>query len=308
MLQCVGLLAAVVLLAEFSILSPPATTRPSDALFAPISDPALPNARRVTARVICGGQPDGPRGFRDLQSMGVKTIISVDGITPDVELAHKYGMRYVHLPFGYNGVPEAQGEAIAKAIEEMPGPIYLHCHHGQHRGPAAAAVACVYNGTLPPQDAQDVLKTFGTGANYKGLWRSARDARPKDPQVLRSLKVEFVERAKVPPLAQAMIAVDHTLDRLKLLQKSSWQSPPDQPDLEAAHEALQLEELLVEIGRSGSVKGRPAQFGRLLSDAQQAATAFHKTLVGTPNSSHTADAAFMQVGNACTRCHAIYRD
>jgi len=65
----------------------------------------LPNAYRLHEKVISGGQPEGAEAFAELRALGVKTIVSVDGAKPDVELARTYGLRYVHLPIGYNGVP-----------------------------------------------------------------------------------------------------------------------------------------------------------------------------------------------------------
>src|SRR4051794_31173946 len=88
-------------------------TQPSST-FPTINDPALPNAHVVNSKVICGGQPAGDAGFEKLAALGVKTIVSVDGIAPNADAAHRHGMRYVHLPFGYDGVPQTRGEEIAK--------------------------------------------------------------------------------------------------------------------------------------------------------------------------------------------------
>jgi len=99
----------------------------------------LPNAVHVHAKVISGGQPDGEAAFQELHRLGVKTVISVDGAAPDLELAKKYGLRYVHLPHGYDGIPEPRVQELAKAVRDLEGPIYIHCHHGKHRSPAAAA-------------------------------------------------------------------------------------------------------------------------------------------------------------------------
>jgi len=52
-----------------------------------------------------GSGPEGDAGFASLKKLGVKTVISVDGAKPDIERARRYGMRYVHLPIGYAGVP-----------------------------------------------------------------------------------------------------------------------------------------------------------------------------------------------------------
>jgi protein tyrosine phosphatase (PTP) superfamily phosphohydrolase (DUF442 family)/cytochrome c556 len=274
----------------------PAATQPSAASLVPIQDPHLPNARRVNEKLICGGQPEGTEGFARLQAMGVKTIISVDGIKPNVELAYQFGMRYVHLPFGYDAVPKEQGQAIAKAIDELPGPIYIHCHHGKHRSPAAAAVACVYNGMLQPSEAEALLAIFGTGD------------RPVDPKTLAELKVDFVETAKIPPLADAMVNVDRAFDSLKLMQKAGWKASPAHADWDPSHAALQLEELLQEIGRSDSVKSKPDDFKHRLGEAQQAARSLEDALSARRPATAAMDAALKEVANSCAACHKDYRD
>src|SRR6185436_14778526 len=124
--------------------------------------PGLPNAYRLHERVISGGEPAGEEAFATLQKLGVKTIISVDGAQPQLELAKRFGLRYVHLPHGYDGVPEGRAKELAKAVRDLPGPIYIHCHHGKHRSPAAATVACVAAGLLVPEQSLTVLTTAGT--------------------------------------------------------------------------------------------------------------------------------------------------
>src|SRR5690606_18255679 len=73
------------------------------------SKPAIENIHPLTPQLISGGQPKGDAAFSQLAEMGVKTIVSVDGAKPDLELAKKHGLRYVHIPIGYDGVgAEAQ--------------------------------------------------------------------------------------------------------------------------------------------------------------------------------------------------------
>jgi protein tyrosine phosphatase (PTP) superfamily phosphohydrolase (DUF442 family) len=276
--------------------------------FAKVDDERLHNVNVVTEKVISGAQPEGREGFEALRDLGVKTIISVDGAKPDVETARKYGIRYVHLPITYSTVTPEQGKAIAKAIEELPGPVYVHCHHGKHRSAAAVAVACVYNGSLAPERAESVLKTFGTGENYKGLWKAAREARPVGSTELRALDVKFVEATPVPPLAQAMTLADRHADHLKEIQKAGWKAPADHPDLDPAHEALQLEEHLHEIGRGEQVKGRPEEFRRLLVEGEEGARALRAALGEKPVDGAGADRAFKRVTASCTDCHKAFRD
>lgn len=284
----------------------PATTRPA---FAPLVDQThLHNGHVVTDKVLSGAQPENEESFKSLQKLGVRTIISVDGAKPDVAAAKKYGMRYVHLPIGYDGVAPEEGRAIAKAIKELPGPIYIHCHHGKHRSAAAVAVACVNLGMLKREQAADVLKTFGTGANYKGLWKDALSAGPLDPKEIDDLKIEFVEQAKIAEFAEAMVRIDQHWEHLKQVKKAGWKPPADHPDLDPAHEALQVQEHLHESGRLESSSARPAEFRTLLVANEDALKSLHATLSAPAVDAKAADRAFTLANQSCTSCHTAYRD
>src|SRR5688572_6774094 len=82
----------------------------------------LPNPVRLHERVISGGLPEGEAAFAELKELGIKTVISVDGARPDVATAEKFGMRYVHLPHGYDGVPQVRAKELTKAVRDLPGP------------------------------------------------------------------------------------------------------------------------------------------------------------------------------------------
>ena len=286
-----------------------ATTRPAGAVFETVPDQTeLHNGHIVTDKVISGAQPEGEGSFKSLYDLGVKTIISVDGAKPDVTTARKYGIRYVHIPIGYDGVAEEEGKAIAKAIEEMPGKIYVHCHHGKHRSAAAVAVACVYNGMLAPERAEDVLKTFGTGANYTGLWRAAREARPVNPARLREMKVQFVETAQIGDFAERMVQVDRHWDHVKEIQKAGWKTPKDHPDLDAAHEVLQTQEHLAESARVPGASTRPAKFQTMLKESEGAVRELGEILRAKPVDTAKAEGAFKRASGSCASCHEAYRD
>ncbi len=143
----------------------------------PVATKYLPNTIRVHSNVYSGGLPSGDAAFGELADFGIRTIISVDGAQPNVALAAKHGLRYVHLPHGYDGISEDRVNELAKAVKDLPGPIYIHCHHGKHRSPAAAAVACVAAGLVPDTQALAILKLAGTSRRYRGLYRSAENAK-----------------------------------------------------------------------------------------------------------------------------------
>jgi protein tyrosine phosphatase (PTP) superfamily phosphohydrolase (DUF442 family) len=274
----------------------------------------LPNAFRIHQKVISGGLPEGEAAFQELAALGVKTVISVDGATPDVRLARKHGMRYVHLPHGYDGVPQEKIEQLAKAVRDLPGPIYIHCHHGKHRSPTAAAVACVGAGLLPPSQSLAVLQTAGTSDGYKGLYESAREARRFETSLLDQLDANFPEKAELPPFAEAMVELEHTHDHLKRIAEAGWKTPASHPALEPAHEALLLREHFTEMLRSETAAGRSSDFLSSLRASELAAQELEKTIEAKNSSNakqdwpQNAQRAFDRVSAECKACHTQHRD
>ncbi len=278
-----------------------------------IDDPHLENAHRVTSKVWGGAEPHDEAAFIALKKIGVRTIISVDGAKPDVKLAHKHGLRYVHLPIGYDRVPQERAVEIAKAFNTLPGPIYIHCHHGKHRSAAAAAVGCVINGTLNNAEALQAMKTFGTGENYAGLWDSARTARLQSQKQINALDVKFVESAPIPPLAEAMVAMDVWFEHLADCKKAKWRQPADHPDLDPPHEALKLRESFTEIMRTDSYKNGQQDFKDWMMASEAGAQELEKRLRAWKQSTDSAyppeiDVCFKSIEKSCKDCHAKYRN
>jgi protein tyrosine phosphatase (PTP) superfamily phosphohydrolase (DUF442 family) len=279
-----------------------------------LTAPGLPNAFRLHARVISGGEPAGDEAFAALQDLGVQTIISVDGAKPQLDLARKHGLRYVHLPHGYDGVPEARAKELAKAVRDLPGPIYIHCHHGKHRSPTAATVACVAAGLLAPEQALSVLTTAGTSENYRGLYQSAQSARQLDANLLDELRAEFPETVKVPPIADAMVQIEHTHDHLKQFAAANWRPLDKQPDLEPAHEALLLKEHYRELARTPDAQNQPAAFRQLLTESEQTAASLESLLANWQKAGRPQPVpakitiTFAAAAQNCTTCHQKFRD
>lgn len=274
----------------------------------------LPNPVQLHPKVISGGLPEGDDAFRELTRLGIRTIISVDGARPDVDTAGKFGLRYVHLPHGYDGIPGARSLELAKAVRDLPGPIYIHCHHGKHRSPAAATVACVVAGLIPPESAAEILKTAGTNPNYRGLFHSAEGARPVNPGILNELNAEFPATSSIPPMADAMVGLEHTFGRVQKTADADWNQPSDHPDLDPAHEALLLREHFTELLRTPDAQKQPADFRQMLTDSEKDARLLEQLLLKKPK--HPGDlsiqtsaaAAFQRITTNCKACHVRFRD
>jgi protein tyrosine phosphatase (PTP) superfamily phosphohydrolase (DUF442 family) len=273
----------------------------------------LHNVFRVCNSILSGSGPEGEQAFAVLQKLGIRTVISVDGARPDVAQARKYGLRYVHIPIGYNGVSRQQALQIARAVRELPGPFYIHCHHGKHRGPTAAAVArlCA-DEKCGTADALAVLQSAGTDPRYQGLFKSVQEFQRPTAQELAALPGRFPGAANVAGLTQAMVTIDHCWDNLKLVRNAGWKGTPDHPDIDPAHEALQLVEGFQELRRLPELKNRPEEFRNWVADAHESAKELEQLLrMGTARKAAGGDAAervYRRVGALCTQCHARYRD
>lgn len=273
-----------------------------------VASDVLPNAYQLTDKVLSGGQPQGEAAFKKLRELGVKIVISVDGAKPNVALAKKYGLRYVHLPHGYDGIPSERLLELTKAVHDLPGPIYIHCHHGKHRSPAAAAAVCVAAGYMGTDEAMAVLQAAGTSKGYRGLYQTVREARPIDEKVLEGAKVEFHETVAIPPLAEAMIAVEHTHDRLKTVAGAGWKATAEHADVDPPHEALLLREHYTELLRTEDVQKRPAEFRTLLEQSEVSAQRLEDALRAKKQDLKYINTIFERVTADCAACHQKFRD
>ena len=274
----------------------------------------LPNAIQIHEKVISGGLPDGEEAFQELQDLGIKTIISVDGAKPDLELAKKHGLKYVHLPHSYDGVPEQRGYELAKAVRDFEGPIYIHCHHGKHRSPAAAAVACITAGLIEPAMASSILQLAGTNPNYRGLYESAQSAQKLDATVLDALKADFPESAELTPMAETMVHLEHTQDRVKMIAAAGWKSPASHPEIIPAQEVLLLKEHFTELLRAEGAAKETEGFQAMLRESESAANDLETALTNWSDSGAALpipDAlpmSFEKIAKNCVACHTQYRD
>jgi protein tyrosine phosphatase (PTP) superfamily phosphohydrolase (DUF442 family) len=283
------------------LATPPAATN------AHAESHALHNVHRIGSKMISGAVPEGAPAFDELKAMGVKTVISVDGATPDVGAAELRGMRYVHIPITYAEATKEQQLELARAVRDLPGPIYIHCHHGKHRSPAAAAAVAVALGESSPEDAVAFMKTAGTAANYKGLYACVANAVVATTAILDGAPATFPSVRTPQGITEAMVGVDECYEHLGFINAAGWQVPNDHPDLVPAAEAGRLADHLRLSGEDPKVKALGAAFTRRLADATATATALEELIVANAPKNKL-DGKWKLVVASCKDCHAVYRD
>ena len=273
----------------------------------------LPNLIKFNDAVYSGGTPDGPLGFDELRSLGIKTVISVEAIPPGAEKARAKGLRYVHLPHGYDGISPTRRLQLSKAVATLDGPIYIHCHHGIHRSPAATAMVCVSLGWLNSEQGLATLRFAGTSSRYRGLYQSVRDADLLNEEELRDAATEFVERIEVPPMTEKMVFLESLLASLEEQSKSGWELPGKDPDKTAEYQALLLKEHYREWLREGVSENSVREsntdvFRRLVEDAEENARRLEKALGTIRSPPSEISGRFEHVKNDCVECHRRFRD
>ena len=275
---------------------------PGKLLLKPTEIQGVENGLQLTERIYSGGEPYDEAAFKELARLGIKTVVSVDGAAPNVVAARRYGLRYVHVPIGYDAVPLKAQLALTRLAREVEGPIFVHCHHGQHRGPAAAAVVCIADGAVTAADADAILTHAQTSKDYSGLWRDVAAYRLPAPSVALPI---LVERAEVESFPAAMAKIDRLFDQLKLCREAAWRAPAAHPDLVARQEALLVYEQLRESGRH-LTRDHDDEFRSWLSHSEAAAQQLEQALKSGDHD--LAEQRFQSLQKSCKQCHAKHRD
>ena len=286
-------LVAVVLLGAVGAtheraLEEPGVEEPSDA---PVSlqVPGIKRIVRIDERLLVGSEPSS-ESIEHLQKLGVTVLLSVDARRPRLEEAKRLGMRVVHLPIGYDTVPEDRVHSLTRLLQEESGPVYVHCHQGLHRGPAVASILWMLATDGSTEEARGILDRCGTDPAYRGLWESVRTFRAPGRAKPTAPLPEYVA---AEGLSQVMLRIDDACDRI---------AGANRPDRQAAleHECLLLEELFTELRRPGLHPGVDEQS---MPEAHlEEALAAVRVLKGG-----FTQAGFDRLEASCTSCHAAAR-
>lgn len=259
---------------------------------------------------VSGSQPEGDTGYASLAAMGVRTIISVDGAEPDVETAKAYGMKYIHLPIGYNGFDEERKLQLTRATRDAikDGPVYIHCHHGKHRSAGAAAAVAASLGWETAEEGVARMKVSGTAPNYKGLYACAASSTPVDAATLNAVDANFPERWKPSGYVKGMNDIDEVFEHLKEIQAAGWVAPKNHPDLVPVAEAGRLADLYRVLHADEYVARKGTALATMMQQSYDQAQKLEDLLVEAKPDKGKLDAQFKLVSASCKDCHSKHRD
>lgn len=279
------------------------------------SAPPVTHLHQLTPNLYSGAEPVGDRAFAHLAAHGIATVISVDGAWPDVEAAAEHNIRTVHIPVGYHGINAEQSTQIIAAVRASPGPVFIHCHHGQHRGPTAAALCAIALNDWSHHRATNWMRYTGqTGTQYAGLYETATRFKPPTEDALAAIDTDALpSRAEPGRMTETMVFIDEQFDNIKAFRKAGWRTPADRPGFDIDAEAMLLWDHFDQLERLHNAgdddlrtrlsesKSLVAQIGKLLDlrihDGDYAGDAKPKL-----------EAAFTALRRNCVSCHRAHRN
>ncbi|MEM8757300.1 MAG: hypothetical protein AAGF47_05915 [Planctomycetota bacterium] len=287
----------------FHVFSPPGTRYARGDRIEPT--PGLDNVIVFEKAVLSGSGPRSDESYDTLRRLGVRTILSVDAVRPNLEAIESRGMISAHVPLTYDGIDGPQRLALAKAIRDLPKPIYIHCHHGKHRGPAAAAMALVCLGEIDAAQGTELLEIAGTSPSYVGLWDDVRTAQEISGSTIDTLGPnELPAAVEVSGLPATMAEIQRVFDELRAIQSAGWRTPEDNPDLVLDHAAAALPDLfrmlVVDLDADAN-----AGYRELMEQAAARSAAIETAadLEDWP----TAELSIERLAESCIACHESYR-
>ena len=272
----------------------------------------LENVYQYSEGVYGGSGPYTADDFAKLKELGIDLVVSVDGAIPKVELAEAAGLKYAHIPIGYDGVPREAQVQLVKAFETADL-VYVHCHHGKHRGPAAIVSILVGVGEITTEEAVQILKFVGTSDQYKGLYHDVQNAKTVSDKELAAVEA-LPSVADVSDFARTMSTIDVHWDHLKIIQKAGWSVTAEHPDIDPIHEVLMLSEQFRELLRqdmendySEEELSELADFRNYLNDSVKQSAELESGLRQGATIEYL-ETQYQALKQSCVSCHEIYRN
>ncbi len=121
--------------------------------------PGLPNLHQVSTTLYRGAQPSA-LGMRELQRMGIRTVISLRDHHDDRDLLIATGISLERIRFStWHAEDEDVVRFLRIVTDPSMQPVFVHCKHGSDRtGLMCAAYRMTIEGWTPEQAAQEMRR------------------------------------------------------------------------------------------------------------------------------------------------------
>lgn len=160
-----------------------AKARPANWAIA-IKRPGLPNLHKVSDKLYRGAQPTA-EGVRELEKLGVRTIICLRDNHSDKDILGNSKIAYEHIPVKTWDLKEEEVVRFLRIVaDKKRQPVFVHCQHGSDRTGTMCAVYRVAVDGWTKQQALDEMTEGGFG--YHSIWTNL-------PKFIKKLDIEKVK-------------------------------------------------------------------------------------------------------------------
>jgi hypothetical protein len=188
----------------------------------------------------------------------------------------------------------------------------VHCFHGVHRGPAAAAVGrLVMDGVSREQALAEMRQWCGTSSSYEGLYQVVATREMPGALETNASDWDFPAAHQFEGFRGGMIAAARAYDRLKTLSNNDWKPTSDHPDVDRVNEVTQLLELITRCSELEEALSRPADHQEMMSNTIVKTTELRDLLTGLGSSADAkmqATETLRAMKASCVDCHVVYRN
>lgn len=176
---------------------------PAHAWAVRITKPGLPNLHRVSDDLYRGAQPTA-EGFRELQALGVKTVINLRFNYHEREKIAGTDLAYEEVPMNaWRTEDEDVIRFLQLVTDRERAPFFVHCQHGADR---AGMLTGVYRIVIQGWTKDEAIAEMTRGGfGFHGMWENL-------VVYLRNLDVEKLKRLAYPSRSQETATFGTALD------------------------------------------------------------------------------------------------
>ena len=133
-----------------------------------IDNPHLPNLHKVSQQLYRGAQP-GKEGFRELEEMGVRTVVNLRLTASDRDELEGTTLAYEHIRAEPWDMDDEEAVRFLKIVtDKSRTPVFVHCTHGADR---TGVMVAIYRVTVQGWSKQQAIEEMTRGGfGYHQIW------------------------------------------------------------------------------------------------------------------------------------------
>jgi tyrosine-protein phosphatase SIW14 len=147
--------------------------------------PGLPNFHKVSDDLYRGAQPTA-EGMKQLEKMGIKTVINLRTVHSDRDEMKDTGLSYEHIIMSTWNVENKDVVRFLQIVTDPNRtPVFVHCQYGADRtGTMCAIYRIVIQGWSKEEAIEEMTKS---GFGYHSIWQNL-------PNYVRNINVQEIKQ------------------------------------------------------------------------------------------------------------------